>query len=337
MTGPERDRLGRPLRDLRVSVTDRCNFRCHYCMPREVFGPGFAFVPREQLLSFEEITRVVRLMSGLGVRKVRLTGGEPLLRRDLDQLVAAITEIEGIEDLAMTTNGALLAAHAEQLRQAGLHRITVSLDSVDPAVFTGMADTVVPLAQVLDGIAAAVDAGFGPIKLNAVVQRGVNDEGILDLVDYARRNGHVMRFIEYMDVGNTNGWLLDQVVPAREIRDAVAARWPIEPVFPEYAGEVARRYRFADGAGEVGFVTSVTEPFCGSCSRARLTAIGELYTCLFAGAGRDVRALLRDGQDDAAVRDFLAGVWHSRDDRYSELRSAGTPGLHHAEMSYLGG
>ncbi|MDX6208102.1 MAG: 3,8-cyclase [Frankiales bacterium] len=337
MTAPARDRLDRPLHDLRVSVTDRCNFRCHYCMPREVFGPGFAFVPREQLLSFEEITRVVRLITDLGVRKVRLTGGEPLLRRDLDQLVAAIAAIDGVEDLAMTTNGALLATHAEALRTAGLHRITVSLDSVDPGVFTAMADTAVPLSQVLDGVAAAQDAGFTAIKLNAVVQRGVNDGGVLDLVDYARTHGHVMRFIEYMDVGNTNGWLLDQVVPAREIRDAINGRWPIVPVDPHYPGEVARRYRFADGAGEVGFVTSVTEPFCGSCSRARLTAIGELYTCLFAGAGHDVRALLRDGHDDAAVREFLAGVWHARADRYSELRSAGTHDLHRVEMSYLGG
>ncbi|MDX6223479.1 MAG: 3,8-cyclase [Frankiales bacterium] len=337
MTAPARDRLDRPLHDLRVSVTDRCNFRCHYCMPREVFGPGFAFVPREQLLSFEEITRVVRLMTDLGVRKVRLTGGEPLLRRDLDQLVAAIAAIDGVEDLAMTTNGALLPTHAQALRRAGLHRITVSLDSVDPGVFTAMADTAVPLSQVLDGVAAAQDAGFTAIKLNAVVQRGVNEGGVLDLVDYARTHGHVMRFIEYMDVGSTNGWLLDQVVPAREIRDAINGRWPIVPVDPHYPGEVARRYRFADGAGEVGFVTSVTEPFCGSCSRARLTAIGELYTCLFAGAGHDVRALLRDGHDDAAVREFLAGVWHARADRYSELRRAGTHDLHRVEMSYLGG
>ncbi|MDX6205644.1 MAG: 3,8-cyclase [Frankiales bacterium] len=337
MTEPARDRLGRPLHDLRVSVTDRCNFRCHYCMPREVFGPGFAFVPREQLLSFEEITRVVRLATELGVRKVRLTGGEPLLRRDLDQLVASIAAIDGVDDLAMTTNGALLAGHAHRLRKAGLRRITVSLDSVDPEVFTRMADTAVPLSQVLDGVAAATDAGFTGIKLNAVVQRGVNDGGILDLVDYARRNGHVMRFIEYMDVGNTNGWLLDQVVPARELRDVVHTRWPLVPVDPGYPGEVARRYRFADGAGEVGFVTSVTEPFCGSCSRARLTAVGELYTCLFAGAGSDVRALLRGGHDDDAVRDFLGQVWQQRSDRYSELRSAGTAGLHRVEMSYLGG
>ena len=337
MTEPVRDRLGRPLHDLRVSVTDRCNFRCHYCMPREVFGPGFAFVPREELLSFEEITRVVRLGVDLGVRKVRLTGGEPLLRRDLDQLVGALAALDGVEDLAMTTNGALLADHAQRLRRAGLQRITVSLDSVDPDVFARMADTVVPLRQVLDGISAAADAGFGSLKLNAVVQRGINDDGVLDLVAYARDHGHVMRFIEYMDVGNTNGWLLDQVVPARELRDTIDARWPLVPLDPGYAGEVARRYRFADGAGEVGFVTSVTEPFCGACSRARLTAVGELYTCLFAGAGRDVRALLRDGHDDAAVREFLAGVWHSRSDRYSELRSAGTAGLQRVEMSYLGG
>ena len=337
MTGPERDRLGRPLHDLRVSVTDRCNFRCHYCMPREVFGPGFAFVPREELLSFEEISRVVRLMTSLGVRKVRLTGGEPLLRRDLDHLVRDLASIDGVDDLAMTTNGALLATHAEALRRAGLHRITVSLDSVDPDVFTQMSDTVIPLSQVLGGIAAAQEAGFERIKLNAVVQRAVNDAGVLDLVDYARTQGHVVRFIEYMDVGNTNGWRLDEVVPARELRDRIDARWPLVPVDPDYPGEVARRYRFADGAGEVGFVTSVSEPFCGSCSRARLTAVGEVYTCLFAGAGKDVRAVLRSGASDDEVHDFLAGVWRARSDRYSELRSAGTRELHRVEMSYLGG
>jgi cyclic pyranopterin phosphate synthase len=337
MTVPARDRLGRVLHDLRVSVTDRCNFRCHYCMPREVFGPGFAFVPREQLLSFEEITRVVQVATTLGVRKVRLTGGEPLLRRDLDHLVRDLAALPGVEDLAMTTNGALLADRAESLRAAGLQRVTVSLDSVDPDVFTRMADTVVPLSQVLDGIAAAADAGFRGIKLNAVVQRGVNDEGVLDLVDYARAGGHVLRFIEYMDVGESNGWLLDEVVPAAELRDRIHARWALVPVDPAYSGEVARRYRFADGAGEVGFVTSVTEPFCGACSRARLTAVGELYTCLFAGSGHDVRAALRDGRDDAALRDLLAGVWRDRDDRYSQLRSDGTEGLHRVEMSYLGG
>jgi cyclic pyranopterin phosphate synthase len=337
VNAPASDRLGRVLHDLRVSVTDRCNFRCHYCMPREVFGPGFAFVPREQLLSFEEITRVVRVATTLGVRKVRLTGGEPLLRRDLDHLVRDLAALPGVEDLAMTTNGALLADRAESLRAAGLRRVTVSLDSVDPEVFTRMADTVVPLSQVLEGIAAAADAGFTGIKLNAVVQRGVNDEGVLDLVDYARAGGHVLRFIEYMDVGESNGWLLDEVVPAAELRDRVHARWGLVPVDPAYSGEVARRYRFADGAGEVGFVTSVTEPFCGSCSRARLTAVGELYTCLFASGGHDVRAALRDGRDDAALRDLLAGVWRDRDDRYSELRRAGTEGLHRVEMSYLGG
>jgi GTP 3',8-cyclase len=336
MTGPERDLLGRPLHDLRVSVTDRCNFRCRYCMPREVFGAGFAFAPADELLTFGEITRVVRLMTGLGVRKVRLTGGEPLLRKDLHHLVRDLAALDGVEDLAMTTNGALLADHAQPLRDAGLHRVTVSLDSVDPDVFARMADTVVPLGQVLDGIAAAGEAGLG-IKLNAVVQRGVNDGGVLDLVAYAREHGLTVRFIEYMDVGNTNGWLLDDVVPAAHLRELVNARWALEPVDPGYAGEVARRYRFADGTGEVGFITSVSQPFCGTCSRARLTAVGEVFTCLFAGAGHDVKALLRSGVDDAAVRDELAGVWRGRSDRYSELRSASTEGLHRAEMSYLGG
>ena len=336
MTPPERDLLGRPLHDLRVSVTDRCNFRCRYCMPREVFGPGFTFAPARELLTFEEIVRVVRLTTALGVRKVRLTGGEPLLRKDLEHLVRDLAALDGVDDLAMTTNGALLADHAQALKDAGLHRVTVSLDSVDPAVFTAMADTVVPLQQVLDGIAAAASAGLA-VKLNAVVQKGVNDDGVLDLVSYARENGHVVRFIEYMDVGNTNGWRLDDVVPARHLRDLVDARWPLEPVDPGYAGEVARRYQFVDGAGEVGFVTSVTEPFCGTCSRARLTAVGELFTCLFAGAGKDVKALLRSGADDGAVHEFLSGVWRGRSDRYSELRSERTEGLHRAEMSYLGG
>jgi cyclic pyranopterin phosphate synthase len=336
MTGPERDLLGRPLHDLRVSVTDRCNFRCRYCMPREVFGPGFAFAPAEQLLSFDEIVRVVRLMTALGVRKVRLTGGEPLLRKDLEHLVRDLAALAGVDDLVMTTNGALLGDHAQSLKDAGLHRVTVSLDSVDPAVFTAMADTVVPLQRVLDGIQTAAAVGL-KVKLNAVVQKGVNDDGVLDLVAYARDHGHVVRFIEYMDVGNTNGWRLDDVVPAAHLRDLIRSQWPLEQVDPGYAGEVARRYRFADGAGEVGFITSVTEPFCGTCSRARLTAVGELFTCLFAGAGKDVKSLLRSGADDASVHEFLSGVWRGRSDRYSELRSEQTEGLHRAEMSYLGG
>jgi GTP 3',8-cyclase len=339
--GSERptDRLRRPLRDLRVSVTDRCNFRCGYCMPRDVFGADHAFLPREELLSFEEIVRVVRACAGLGARKVRITGGEPLLRKDLDRLVAMVAAVPGVDDVAMTTNGALLAPAARRLRAAGLSRVTVSLDSVDPDVFAAMADTKVPLAQVLEGIAAAAAAGLAPVKVNAVVKRGVNEAGVLDLVRYARRHGHVLRFIEYMDVGATNGWRLDDVVPAAELRDRIAAEHALEPVAPAYGGEVARRYRFVDGGppGEIGFITSVTQPFCGECTRARLTAVGELYTCLFGATGHDLRALLRGGASDDELADAIAATWRTRADRYSELRSASTAGAARAEMSYLGG
>ena len=337
MSGQARDRRLRPLRDLRVSVTDRCNFRCGYCMPRDVFGADHAFLPRAELLTFEEIRRVVAAAARLGVRKVRLTGGEPLLRHGIERLVAMVAAVEGIEDVAMTTNGALLAPRAAALRAAGLGRVTVSLDSVDPAVFAATADTRVPLRQVLDGIAAAAAAGFAPVKLNAVVKRGVNDAGMLDLVAYARAHGHVLRFIEFMDVGTTNGWRLDDVVPAAELVDRIGAVHPVEPVEPAYAGEVARRYRFVDGAGEIGFVTSVTRPFCGTCSRARLTAVGELYTCLFGAAGHDLRALLRGGASDDDLVAAVGGVWAARDDRYSEVRSAATTALPKVEMSYLGG
>ncbi|MFL6139186.1 MAG: GTP 3',8-cyclase MoaA [Frankiaceae bacterium] len=335
-----RDRRGRPLRDLRVSVTDRCNFRCGYCMPRDVFGADHAFLPREELLSFEEIARVVRACAALGVRKVRITGGEPLLRHDLERLVGMVAAVPGIDDVAMTSNGALLAPAAGRLRAAGLHRVTVSLDSLDPEVFAAMADTKVPLAQVLDGIAAAAEAGLSPVKVNAVVKRGVNEAGALDLVSWARANGHVLRFIEYMDVGTTNGWRLDDVVPAAELLDRIAAEHHLEPVESAYAGEVARRYRYADGGppGEIGFITSVTQPFCGSCSRARLTAVGELYACLFAVRGHDLRALLRGGASDDELAGAVAAAWAVRDDRYSEVRAAATPGGEaKAEMSYLGG
>jgi cyclic pyranopterin phosphate synthase len=331
------DLLRRPLRDLRVSVTDRCNFRCAYCMPRELFGPDHVFLPREQLLTFEEITRVVGVFARLGVRKVRLTGGEPLLRHGIADLVSMVAGVEGIDDVALTTNGALLAPVAAKLRAAGLRRVTVSLDSVDPDVFAAMADTRVPLQQVLDGIAAAVEAGFAPVKINAVVKRGVNDDGVLPLVAYAREAGLVVRFIEYMDVGTTNGWRMDDVVPAAELLATVAAAYPVEPVDPAYRGEVARRYRFVDGRGEVGFITSVTQPFCDACTRARLTAVGELYTCLFGSARRDLRDVLRSGASDDELADAIAGVWVARDDRYSELRTAESATLPKAEMSYLGG
>jgi GTP 3',8-cyclase len=336
------DRLGRPVRDLRLSVTDRCNFRCPYCMPREAFGPGHAFSPRSDLLTYEELARVVAVFAGLGVSKVRLTGGEPLLRRDLEALVAMVVATPGIDDVALTTNGSLLAARAAALRAAGLGRVTVSLDSVDSEVFAAMADSRVSLADVLDGIAVAGEAGFRPIKLNAVVQRGVNDHGLLDLVDYARRHGHMLRLIEYMDVGTVNGWVRDQVVPAAEIVERVNAVFPIEPVAPVVRGEVARRWRYTDGGGELGVITSVTQPFCTDCTRARVTATGELFTCLFADRGRDLRALLRGGATDDELTRMIGGVWSDRRDRYSELRSAATadvesPEAARPEMSYLGG
>jgi GTP 3',8-cyclase len=331
------DRLQRPLRDLRVSVTDRCNFRCTYCMPREVFGPGFAFLERAELLTFEEVARVVGALSALGVRKVRLTGGEPLLRRGIADLVALLGDVDGVEDLALTTNGSLLPRHAEALRAAGLHRLTVSLDSVDEQVFSSMADVDVPLRRVLEGIDAATAAGFAPIKLNAVVKRGVNDDGIVPLVEYARAGGHVVRFIEYMDVGTTNGWRMDDVVPAEEIVRRIDAVHPLVALEPATDGEVARRYAFADGSGEVGVITSVTRPFCGTCTRGRLSAVGELYTCLFGTGGVDLRSVLRDGGSDEDLRAVVTGTWASRVDRYSELRSAGTAGLPRVEMSYIGG
>ena len=335
-SGP-RDQLGRPVRDLRLSVTDRCNFRCPYCMPREAFGPDHPFSPRSELLTYEELARVVGVFAELGVSKVRLTGGEPLLRRDLEALVERVAATPGIEDIALTTNGSLLAGRAESLRAAGLNRVTVSLDSVDTEVFAAMADSRVPLATVLDGVAAARAAGLTPVKLNAVVQRGVNDAGLLDLVDYARSNGDVLRFIEYMDVGSSNGWVRDQVVPAAEIIDRVNGVYPLEPVEPTTRGEVARRWRFLDGAGELGVIASVTQPFCTDCTRARVTATGELFTCLFADRGRDLRALLRSGATDTDLRQMIERVWSGRSDRYSELRSAQTADVPKAEMSYLGG
>jgi GTP 3',8-cyclase len=331
------DTRGRLLRDLRISVTDRCNFRCTYCMPRELFGPDFAFVERSDLLTFEEIARVVGVFAQLGVRKLRLTGGEPLLRRDLPVLVSRLAAIDGIEDLALTTNGSLLARHAGALRAAGLNRVTVSLDALDQATFAAMADTAIPVQQVLDGIAAAADAGFDDLKVNAVVRRGVNEHAVLDLARFGRESGHTVRFIEYMDVGTTNGWQLEDVVPAAEILALLGDRYPIEPVEPGYAGEVASRYRYTDGAGEVGVITSVTRPFCSTCTRARLSAVGELYTCLFAAQGTDLRGALREGCGDEELAARISEVWQARGDRYSELRSAATAGLPRVEMSYIGG
>jgi len=335
--GPVRDRFARPLRDLRVSVTDRCNFRCPYCMPREQFGPGHAFLPRAELLSYEEIEHLVRIFAGLGVTKVRLTGGEPLLRRDLEVLVRLVAAVPGVTDVALTTNGSLLAGRAQSLRDAGLHRVTVSLDSLDPAVFAAAGDTKLPLEAVLAGIEAAAAAGLRPVKLNAVLRRGLNDAGLLDLVAFAREGGHTLRLIEFMDVGSTNGWDRTEVVPTAEVLERVAAAHPLEPVGTLRRGEVAERWRYTDGRGELGVISSVTRPFCGTCTRARLTAVGELFACLFAATGTDLRALLRGGATDEGLRAAVGGAWARRDDHYSELRGAATEGLPRAEMSYLGG
>ena len=331
------DTLGRPMRDLRVSVTDRCNFRCTYCMPKEVFGADHAFLPRTEILDFEEIERVVRASVALGVRKVRLTGGEPLVRRNLETLVEMLAAVPGIDDLTLTTNASLLAARAQVLADAGLHRVTVSLDALDDATFMRMNDVGFPVQRVLDGMAAAEAAGLGPIKVNTVVRRGLNEHAILDIAERFRGTGTTVRFIEYMDVGHTNGWRLDDVVPAAEIAERIHARWPIDPVDPEYRGEVAQRYRYRDGAGEIGIISSVTQPFCGDCTRARLSADGRLYTCLFATTGHDLRDLLRSGADDAAVAEALRVIWTGRSDRYSELRTLDTVELPKVEMSFIGG
>jgi cyclic pyranopterin phosphate synthase len=332
------DTLRRPLRDLRISVTDRCNFRCVYCMPKEVFGPAFAFLPRRELLSFEEIARLARIFVGLGVDKVRLTGGEPLVRQDLHKLVAMLASIEGLRDLALTTNGSLLAAQAERLAAAGLRRVTVSLDALDDATFMRMNDVGFPVARVLAAIEAAAAAGLAPVKVNAVIKRGVNEHAILDLAGHFRGTGHVVRFIEYMDVGNSNGWRMDDVVPAAEIVRTIDARWPLVPVPPERPGEVASRYRYKDGAGEIGVIASVTLPFCRGCTRARLSADGKLFTCLFADTGYDLRALLRGGASDEEIAARVRAVWEGRGDRYSEVRTAHTrPRRKKIEMSYIGG
>ena len=331
-----RDTLGRPLRDLRISVTDRCNFRCVYCMPKEVYGREFRFLERTELLTFEEIQRLAGIFAGLGVRKIRLTGGEPLIRRDLERLVGMLAAIPSL-DLTLTTNGSLLAQKASALREAGLERVTVSLDSLDDEVFRAMNDVDFPVERVLAGIEAAAAAGLSPVKVNVVLKRGVNEDGMLDLVRYFRGSGHVLRFIEYMDVGSTNGWRLDEVVPAAEILERIGAEFPLEPVPPEYPGEVATRYRFRDGAGEIGVIASVTRPFCGDCTRARLSADGRLYTCLFAVSGHDLRAPLRSGASDEELRQRIEAVWAVRTDRYSELRSAATPRASKVEMSYIGG
>jgi cyclic pyranopterin phosphate synthase len=332
------DQFGRGLRDLRISVTDRCNFRCCYCMPRDVFGTDFPFMDSSELLSFEEIVRVTTVFAGLGVRKLRLTGGEPLLRHGIERLIEQLAGIDGVDDVAMTTNGSLLAKKASSLCDAGLTRVTVSLDSLDADTFRAMSDVKIPVTRVVEGIAAAAAADLTPVKVNTVVKRGMNDgQGFLDLAAFGREHGYVVRFIEFMDVGATNGWQLDAVVPAAEIVEAINAVWPIEPVDPSYVGEVAARYRYLDGAGEVGVITSITQPFCGTCTRARLSAKGELYTCLFAGLGHDLRALLRGGADDGEIEKRITGIWQGRTDRYSAQRTTATLGLPKVEMSYIGG
>jgi cyclic pyranopterin phosphate synthase len=330
------DTFGRPIRDLRVSVTDRCNFRCVYCMPKEVFGHDYRFLERRELLTFEEIERLARVFVGHGVRKIRITGGEPLVRRDLERLVAKLAAIDAL-DLTLTTNGALLGRKAQSLRDAGLTRVTVSLDSLDDVTFRAMNDVDFPVARVLEGIEAAAAAGLAPIKVNMVVKRGVNDDSIVPMARAFRGTGHILRFIEYMDVGSTNGWRLDDVVTAAEILDTVGVAFPLEPVEPGYRGEVARRWRYVDGGGEIGIIASVTRPFCGDCTRARLSAEGRLYTCLFGVRGHDLRALLRGGASDDDLSDSIAALWRVRADRYSELRAAETAGLPRVEMSYIGG
>ncbi len=318
-------------------MTDRCNFRCTYCMPAEIFGRDFAFLPRSEILTYEEIVRLAAIFVGLGVEKLRITGGEPTVRRHLPDLVRQLAAIDGVRDLTLTTNGSALRALAAPLAEAGLRRITVSLDSLDDAVFRDMSGIGMPLARVLDGISAARTAGLAPVKINMVVRRGVNEPSIVPMARWARDQGFILRYIEYMDVGTTNGWRMDDVVPAPEIIDRVDRAFPLEALPPNYPGEVATRFRYRDGAGEVGVIASVTAPFCGACTRARLSAEGELFTCLFAARGTDLRAPLRSGADDTQLEDRIRAAWLARDDRYSDLRSAGTTGLPRVEMFAIGG
>ena len=330
------DTLGRGLRDLRISVTDRCNFRCVYCMPRETFDHDFKFLPHDEILHFEEIARLARLFAGLGVKKIRLTGGEPLVRRELHRLVALLAQIPDL-DLTLTTNGSLLAKQAPALAAAGLKRVTVSLDSLDDATFRAVNDADFPVAKVIEGIDAAAAAGLGPVKINMVVKRGANDGHVLAMAERWRGTGHIVRFIEYMDVGSTNGWRMDDVVPSAEIVKLISARYPLEPVDAHYTGEVAERWRYRDGAGEIGVISSVTQAFCSTCNRLRLSAEGSLYTCLFAQEGHDLKWLLRRGASDAELVNEIAAVWRARGDRYSEIRTAQSAAERKIEMSYIGG
>lgn len=331
------DTLGRRMRDLRLSVTDRCNFRCAYCMPKEVFGRDHAFLPKTDILTFEELARLARIFAGLGMEKIRVTGGEPLLRRDLPALVEMLASIDGIKDITLTTNGSALAAQAPALRQAGLKRVTVSLDALDDATFRAMNDVDFPVACVMEGINAALAAGFAPVKINMVVRRGVNEHEIVPMARRFRGPDYILRFIEFMDVGGTNAWRMDDVVPADEIIRAISRELPLEALPPNYAGEVAARFRHADGGGEIGVISSVTRPFCRDCTRARVSAEGKLFTCLFATHGHDLRALLRSTLDDAAIASAISAIWSARDDRYSEQRTPATARQGKVEMSKVGG
>ena len=332
------DKLNRPIRDLRISVTDRCNFRCVYCMPKEIFGPEYQFLDHDAILRYEEIARVARLFVESGVTKIRLTGGEPLVRRQIERLIDMLAQVPGLADLSLTTNGsALTRAKAEALKDAGLRRITISLDTLDDATFKAMNDVNFPVARVLQAIDHAASVGLSPVKINMVVKRGLNDSSILPMARYFRGSGHIVRYIEYMDVGSTNGWRLDDVVPAAEIAATIDTELPIEPASPNYPGEVASRWRYRDGGGEIGIISSVTQPFCRGCTRARLSAEGALYTCLFATRGHDLRRLLRGGASDEYIAEAINAIWSRRADRYSELRTSQTVGLPKVEMSYIGG
>ena len=335
--GPLVDTRARALRDLRISVTDRCNFRCVYCMPREVFDADYQFLPHAEILTFEEIVRLARTFHGLGTEKIRLTGGEPLLRKGIDRLVAMLRAELPAVDLTLTTNGSALKAHASALKAAGLDRITVSLDSLDEATFQRMNDADFPVAKVLEGIDAAAAAGLGPIKVNMVVKRGVNDRQVVDMARHFRGTGHIVRFIEFMDVGSTNGWRMDDVVPSAEVVRRIGEAFPLAPLQANYGGEVAERWRYADGKGEIGVISSVTKAFCSTCTRARIGTDGHLYTCLFAQRGYDLKGLLRGGASDAQVGDAVDAIWRGRSDRYSEIRTAATPREPKVEMSYIGG
>ena len=331
------DTRARALRDLRISVTDRCNFRCTYCMPKEVFDASYSFLPHAEILTFEEIVRMARIFRALGTEKIRLTGGEPLLRKGIDRLVAMLREALPGVDLTLTTNGSALKSQARALKAAGLDRITVSLDSLDEATFRAMNDADFAVAKVLEGIDAAAQAGLAPIKVNMVVKRGVNDHQVLDMARHFRGSGCTVRFIEFMDVGSTNGWRMDDVIASAEIVRRISAQFPLAPVDANYRGEVAERWRYLDGQGEIGVISSVTEAFCSTCTRARLSTDGHLYTCLFAQRGYDLKTPMRGGADDAAIANAVAAIWQRRDDRYSEIRTAGTAQSRKVEMSYIGG